>query len=644
MENFDKRLAILLCVAFILGASALQSSTITSSQTGNWSSTSTWAGGAVPTGTDDVVIAAGHTVTIDANGECSTLTIDGTLQFPDVTTYLGLTANADLTVDAGGTILAAPSGTNFGYGNFYLYGNLTILGSFNSVAGSGRVIEVYMYGGGKAIDASGVVFFALYIYVPGSSITVSNPFSVSGDIGLQDGTLDNSSHNITFGSSVTIDRQVSTASLTAAPVFSGTQQTCRYFAAMTTGYELPGTLYALLSEISGGGSVTLGKDVVATGYVGLSDYANNKIVTGSHTLTASGNAVYVKDNTTYIVGNLAFAYSSAPLSKLFPVGTATAYRPVTVNVTSLAGSGTVTVSQTDGSPASNSLPGGVSKVSAVRYSTIAKSAGISSATADVTLNWGSDDGISTPAEMTVVHGNHLTGGWDVADNSGGFTGTGSSGSVTGKGFTSFGDFILGSTGSDNSLPVEISSFTASASGSNVDLRWVTATETKVYAFAVERRSLSSAGGQSFEWLNLGTVEGKGMSVTPTAYSFNDARVAPGKYLYRVKQVDGDGSVAYTDAAEVEVAQAPNEFTLSQNYPNPFNPTTTIEFTLARDGRVVLKVYDIVGREVATLVNENRKAGEYQHAVFDASRLPSGVYFASIQSDGKQLLKKMMLVK
>jgi hypothetical protein len=90
--------------------------------------------------------------------------------------------------------------------------------------------------------------------------------------------------------------------------------------------------------------------------------------------------------------------------------------------------------------------------------------------------------------------------------------------------------------------------------------------------------------------------------------------------------------------------APKVFELSQNYPNPFNPTTTIEFTLPSDGRVVLKVYDITGRELATLLDEERKAGVYQQVVFDASRLASGVYFARLQFGGKQLLKKMLLLK
>ncbi|MEX2190199.1 MAG: T9SS type A sorting domain-containing protein, partial [Bacteroidota bacterium] len=86
------------------------------------------------------------------------------------------------------------------------------------------------------------------------------------------------------------------------------------------------------------------------------------------------------------------------------------------------------------------------------------------------------------------------------------------------------------------------------------------------------------------------------------------------------------------------------FALEQNYPNPFNPTTTIEFTLPADGHVVLKVYDLAGREVATLVDGDRIAGVYQQVVFDASRLASGMYIARLQMNGMQLLRKMVLVK
>jgi hypothetical protein len=189
------------------------------------------------------------------------------------------------------------------------------------------------------------------------------------------------------------------------------------------------------------------------------------------------------------------------------------------------------------------------------------------------------------------------------------------------------------------LPVEMASFTAVAQRNNVDLHWNTATEVNNFGFNVERQDATNT-----TWTKIAFVEGSGTSSAPHAYSYIDRGLLPGQYGYRIVQVDRTGGLKYSKEMHVDVGTAPRVFALSQNYPNPFNPTTTIEFTLPSDGRVVLKVYDITGREQATLLDEERKAGVYQQVVFDASRLASGVYFARLQFGGKQLLKKMLLLK
>ena len=83
--------------------------------------------------------------------------------------------------------------------------------------------------------------------------------------------------------------------------------------------------------------------------------------------------------------------------------------------------------------------------------------------------------------------------------------------------------------------------------------------------------------------------------------------------------------------------------LSQNYPNPFNPTTVISYQLPVSNHVSLKVYDVLGREVVTLVNEVKEAGNYE-VKFDASKLSSGIYFYSIKSGEYRAVKKMSLIK
>ncbi len=119
-------------------------------------------------------------------------------------------------------------------------------------------------------------------------------------------------------------------------------------------------------------------------------------------------------------------------------------------------------------------------------------------------------------------------------------------------------------------------------------------------------------------------------------------VSDGKYTYRLKQIDFDGSFQYSSEVEVEVS-APLEFSLEQNYPNPFNPSTTIRYSIPISEFVTLKIYDVLGNEVATLVNEVKPAGS-DEIEFDASHLSSGIYIYKLQWGIFVETKKMILMK
>jgi len=186
------------------------------------------------------------------------------------------------------------------------------------------------------------------------------------------------------------------------------------------------------------------------------------------------------------------------------------------------------------------------------------------------------------------------------------------------------------------VPVELTSFTASARGTDVELSWTTATETNNQGFEVERMK---AGG-TYE--QVGYVAGFGTTTEPKAYSFIDTELGEGNYTYRIKQIDFDGSYTYSDEVEV-VVEIPLEYALEQNYPNPFNPSTTIKYSLADDGFVKLAVYNMLGEEVATIVNGTQKAGRYE-VVFDASQMSSGVYVYRIETGNFVSSKKLMLLK
>ena len=98
----------------------------------------------------------------------------------------------------------------------------------------------------------------------------------------------------------------------------------------------------------------------------------------------------------------------------------------------------------------------------------------------------------------------------------------------------------------------------------------------------------------------------------------------------------------SDVKEIQDS-VPSDFTLEQNYPNPFNPSTNIRFSLPEANQVTLKVFDMLGQEVVTLVNEFINAGSYE-VTFDASNLPTGIYTYSLTAGDFQSVKKMMLIK
>jgi hypothetical protein len=194
------------------------------------------------------------------------------------------------------------------------------------------------------------------------------------------------------------------------------------------------------------------------------------------------------------------------------------------------------------------------------------------------------------------------------------------------------------------LPVELVSFTALSQRLNAELKWTTATEKNNHGFEVERKAIDNGKLTMDNWSKVGFVEGNGTSNSPKEYSFSDKNLKTGKYTYRLKQIDRDGKFAYSQEVEVTVGSVPKIFALEQNYPNPFNPSTTIGFTLNVSGHTTLKIYDAVGREVATLVNEDLEAGVYHHRAFDASRLASGMYLARLVSGDKIQIRRMVLIK
>jgi len=195
------------------------------------------------------------------------------------------------------------------------------------------------------------------------------------------------------------------------------------------------------------------------------------------------------------------------------------------------------------------------------------------------------------------------------------------------------------------LPVELSMLIAECRMNNVKLQWRTAIEMDNYGFEVERRAVVSDQSSviSAQWIKLGFVPGAGTSNSPKEYSFADSRLHAGRYAYRLKQVDVDGFFKYSQSVEVEVGGVPKVFSLSQNYPNPFNPTTKFEFRISNFELVKLSIFNLLGREVAVLVNEEKPAGRYS-ITWNAKGMSSGIYFYTFRAGGFRETKRMIFLK
>jgi len=197
----------------------------------------------------------------------------------------------------------------------------------------------------------------------------------------------------------------------------------------------------------------------------------------------------------------------------------------------------------------------------------------------------------------------------------------------------------------NTVPVELLSFTVSSIENTVNLNWITATETNNSGFEIQRLKDSKIEKLKV-WEKIGFIRGNGTTTEPKSYSFVDKDITAGKYQYRLKQIDFNGSFEYSNVISVEL-DLPTKFTLEQNYPNPFNPSTIISYRLPVSSKVTLKVYDVLGREVVTLVDEYRPAGIYEVEFNPESSIKnpaSGIYFYQLKTGEFLETKKMILIK
>jgi hypothetical protein len=225
------------------------------------------------------------------------------------------------------------------------------------------------------------------------------------------------------------------------------------------------------------------------------------------------------------------------------------------------------------------------------------------------------------------------GGKPVTDGQGGFIicGTINSFTVVAQQVNKYGNIGI-------VIPVELISFNAKIINNTIVLTWQTATELNNMGFEIERKSLPEEN-----WETIGFIKGYGTTAESKTYSFTDEDVNAGIYKYRLKQIDYDGSFEYSDEVEIEVNSQPKEYLLYQNYPNPFNSSTIIKYYLPEEGRVKLNIYNILGEKILTLFEGEQTSGNHQISL-RSDKLPSGIYFYSLETVSTKHIKKLTVLK
>ncbi|MFH1195170.1 MAG: T9SS type A sorting domain-containing protein [bacterium] len=188
----------------------------------------------------------------------------------------------------------------------------------------------------------------------------------------------------------------------------------------------------------------------------------------------------------------------------------------------------------------------------------------------------------------------------------------------------------------DTVPVELAAFTGNVADNCVELNWITETELNNSGFEVQRKFKND------HFKNVAFVKGQGTTSERNNYHFFDRNLSGGQYTYRLKQIDIDGTYEYSQEITFEISK-PATYSLSDNFPNPFNPSTNIVFSIPEKTNVKIKVFNLLGVEVKTLVDEFFEAGEHK-VVFNAEALSSGVYLYNIKAGNFSETKKMILIR
>jgi hypothetical protein len=657
----------------------------------NWSTDANWVGDAEPQAGDKVLfdhssLSGAYSVVFDGASTDATnfseITLNGggtdgiTLTFSSGTIDLNGTAvtvgDGDKLVFGGSTVNNFDSGnTTYNSGSTVEYSAGTTVYSdayhhlvISNASGSLSTSEVISVAGNFTKSGAGTFSSGYTFTVTGTSTIQAGTFSGNGALTFN-GTFTISGGAFSPGGDVSFNDDVTLSGGTFTPSstteFKGTTLTGSGSSVSNSSGKITfnGSAAQTISISSGTGNLTF-YDIEVNNASGLSistGTADSVRVDGTLTITAGSvttgtgttnnlvlkNSVSGGDQSNYING---IAYISRSTSNVeVPTGNNGKMR--IVGVTPNAENETYAVRFINAAPGNRTNLSGLNRVSDQYYWTISRISTSGSAT--IRLYWeGTADGVDGAlSDLRVARYNGSN--W-VDEGNTAASGSAASGYVVSGTVSSFSDFTLGSAAGDNSLPVELSSFTAENAGTGVRLAWHVQSELDNQSFMIERRDKEN----SAEYELIAEIDGRGTASDGMDYEYMDEEAEDGVvYEYRLLSRDYNGLVHEYESGLVEITAEiiPDGFVLNQNYPNPFNPTTTISFSLSEPAKVTLNIYNVNGQLVRSLVKNSGLSPSRYDYTWDGrdmagSQVSSGLYFYRliINSGQKILTKKMLLVK
>ena len=611
------------------------------------------------TGTGTLIISSSTFPGGDYSGfvaaDSGTVRYIGTVTFPPQKTYNNLIIpdpgtktlpNEDVVVNGDVQILDGTLDASTNNRDLSVRGDWTNNSSFNS--GTGTVTFSRNSGSQSIGGTSSTTFYNMHVNAPSATVNLSNDVTIDHDLELLDGTFTTGTNTVTLNGDL-VNGAANDALNKARPndddrmqprPVLNTDGTFQFSGTNTQ--QIRGTVDTtalndvVVNNSSGQGLELVEHSIRVNGTLQFTD-GDIQADTNAVDLGSSGSIDGANGETDAhrIIGKLLVNRTVGP-------GGSSTFGNVGV---SIAGSsddmGTITVKRVTGSD-------GVITVDAkdgIARRWVLSNTGAGSFSRDVTFQWLRADDNNRDSTNVAIFKRPVEGSGDM-DLIGSFQDVSNTNprSITVT-LSSFSELTASSD--ENILPVEMTEMLTYPKGTGAVLEWKTETEYENFRFYVERSYLGNTGenfATDTTWNGIGHLDGRGTTTKPHTYTYTDNGLRQsGIYLYRLKQVDYDGKQQYHGPVEFR-HQAPEKFDLKQNYPNPFNPTTNIELNIAEKAEVNLVVYDVTGKKVATLYdNEQLEPGTYRKT-FDANNLASGVYLIHLRVAGKVFTHKMMLLK